>query len=119
MSDLEQAALRYGPLAGRISVLATATSSTNSDLMAAGEVLSALQTSPTDKYIWVSVIADSGLYYAFSNDSAATVDETATTGATRCLFLAANTEKDMLVTGRYFVHKATAAGKVRLAIAQP
>lgn len=118
--DLSKAADRYGPLENRISVVATSgTGSAAFDLAGTGEVLDGLDYVQSKKYRWVSVICDVGIYYKFSSLSTATVDETATSGATRCFFLPANTEKDMLICGRYFVHKGLASGKIRIAISQP
>lgn len=68
---------------------------------------------------FVRIICDQAVTYFWSNNAAATVSDTAVDGTSRGQQgdqLPANTPREEMPTGRYFVAKAAAAGTVRLCI---
>jgi hypothetical protein len=71
-------AAKVGPKEGYISVtLPVANTSTPIDL-------SAVLPSPSDGRTWVDIYCNGLLYYKFATSNANIVDDTATTGPTRC-----------------------------------
>lgn len=68
---------------------------------------------------FVRIICDQGIYYYWSNNASAVLDETKKDGTNRdqqCDFLPANTPREEVPGGRYFVVKGTAAATARLSI---
>lgn len=94
-----------GPAEGSVGVVAITTSS------AAHSLATLLGAVPARRFI--TVVASVATYYLFG-DSGVAVDETATTGDTRCGYITANTPTRMVATGDYIAVKAGGAGTLRV-----
>jgi len=70
---------------------------------------------------FVRIICDQGIFYYWSNNAAAVLDETKKDGTNRdqqCDWLPSSTPREEVPSGRYFVVKGQAAGTARLSIVQ-
>ena len=106
-----QAAKINGPRISGVAVIATTASS------AATDVTATAQLGPKCDARFVTMIADADLYYAWGA-SGDTVDETATSGATRCALLPANTLVSEFVGGTHIIVKGS-VGFLRMWISSP
>lgn len=112
----DDAADLRGPKENEIAVFASSTTSAAVDLQSAshfGDV--------DYQAKFVRIETDQPIYYKWSDSSGATVDETATSGATRCMPAAAGSRIEEKAAGRYFVFKLPSGGTpglVRVAIVQ-
>jgi len=117
---LARSAHASAPTGGEIAVVGVATASAALLLSAAAQLGDDFTTYPRV----ISLKADGGKVWFFFNESGAgTVDETATTGATRCFSIDDGERQDWEWDGVgstcYILTKAAAACRLRIAITSP
>lgn len=118
MGAVESAADVCGAKQGRITVIATATSSTSTDMWAQFPALG----EQIGKF-FVKITCDQTCYFFWTDTAGQTVDETtagaASASGSMCDVIAAGAPEQHRVSGRYLVHKTPAGvGSLRVTISQ-
>lgn len=109
-SEVIQASWALGPRQGEIGVIAFTAASGETSLT------TALGVNPAGKF--VTMIASSNVYFAFSDGSEAALNETSSTpgAAANCYLLPAGVERSYVPTGSHISLKAPAEGSGNLRI---